>query len=101
MIWLIGFGGAFGACARYYIAVYIAELERLQSFPFATLFVNIFGSFLFGMITQRYITGQLNPNVWYFLGIGFCGAFTTFSTFGYEVVQFIEQNKLRVALIYI
>jgi fluoride exporter len=102
MIWLIGIGGSFGAAARFLASMLLnKKMGSMHSFPFATWLINITGSFLLGVLTQLYATHQMSDAVWFFLGVGFCGAYTTFSTFGYETIILIEANKIRVALVYV
>lgn len=90
-------GGALGALVRVLIAVWIhgdaMSLVSLQStgyFPFATLMVNIVGSFGLGYVVARFLrlqTGETKPSELMFLtlGTGFFGALTTFSAFVYEI----------------
>jgi CrcB protein len=98
MIWLIGIGGSLGAAARYIVSNQVkSKYERVYPFPLGTLLINIVGSFILGLLANLYIGSW----IWYFWGMGFCGAFTTFSTFGYELVTLIELKKIRLALIYV
>lgn len=96
---LIGLGGAFGALFRYLISQ--VTFSQNNRFPWATFIVNILGSFLLGIVVYYFKNGTLTPTLWYVLGIGFCGAFTTFSTFGVETITLIEQKRLFTALFYI
>lgn len=99
-LFCIGAGGTVGASARYLLGRIINA--RLQSaFPWATWLINISGSFLLGYIAQRTNFGKDNPLLWKLIGTGFCGAFTTFSTFGYETLQMIEKGKWGLALRYV
>lgn len=74
---LVGLGGAAGAVARFLVATRVARPNR------ATLIVNVLGSLLLGVITGA-STGQ---PVALAVGVGFCGAFTTFSTFAVETSE--------------
>jgi CrcB protein len=93
------FGGAAGTLARYLLQ------GALQSpgttFPLGTLAVNVTGSFLLGFL-MRWLTGSLavTPDVRAALTIGFCGAFTTMSTFAYESVLLLEGGEFWRALGY-
>ncbi|MCH1627652.1 fluoride efflux transporter CrcB [Fredinandcohnia quinoae] len=100
MMWLIGIGGALGAGSRYMAGSIISKRIK-SSFPLATLLINIAGSLFLGMLTSLHLNHQLMDWIWYLTGIGFCGAFTTFSTFGYEVIQLLNAKKLKDAVIYI
>lgn len=100
MIWLVGIGGSLGAAARYILGNIISK--RSQSpFPIGTWVINITGSFLLGFLTQLYLSNRMDEWLLFFGGIGFCGAFTTFSTFGYETITLIQSNKIKLAIIYV
>ncbi|MFT4958005.1 MAG: CrcB protein [Halobacteriales archaeon] len=90
--YLVGLGGALGAVARH--AVYLA-LKRGADVPRGTLTVNIVGSFVLGWLTFAGIGGEAMT----FLGIGACGAFTTFSSFSFETVQLLERDKRTTAIL--
>lgn len=92
----VAIGGFFGAIFRFIISQFIHV--QLQKAPFiATGLINAIGSFLLGAVI-----GSLHSDfVLHFMAIGFLGAFTTFSTFSFEVVQLFEQKKERTALCYI
>ncbi|MBM4761487.1 fluoride efflux transporter CrcB [Bacillus sp. B15-48] len=94
---LIGLGGAFGAICRYALGLFVTS-RTTSAFPLGTWIINISGSFLLGVIFNLYLHED-----WLMLlaGIGFCGAYTTFSTFGNETVQLIVQHKLKLALLYV
>ena len=88
---LVGTGGAIGAILRYWVVLWFAH----DRFPFATLVVNVVGSFVFGLVT---FVGAGN-DVILFLGIGLCGSFTTYSSFSVETVQLWEDgSRIRATL---
>lgn len=93
---LIGVGGALGAICRYYLGVVISR-KITALFPYATWVINISGSFLLGILFSLKLTGW---PIWLF-GVGFCGAYTTFSTFGNEAVQLFVANQTKTAFLYI
>ena len=65
-----------------------------ESFPFGTLVVNVAGSFLLGLIMFYFNDRELlGPNLRIFLAIGFCGGFTTFSTFSLETMNLIKDAQ--------
>lgn len=97
MIWLIGIGGALGAATRFLIG----NILNKRTFPFGTWLINSFGSFLLGLLTQFYISNEISDGLFYLGGIGFCGAFTTFSTFGYETITLMQSNKKELAIVYV
>lgn len=99
---LVGTGGFLGACGRYLTGRLINRYWK-NSFPMATFTVNIIGSFLLGLIVcqpELYLTRGFEY-VKHVLGIGFLGAFTTFSTFEFEVLQLVEKKKYAVAGLYV
>lgn len=91
---LIGAGGFLGSMARFYVSNYFKG-KQTGSFPVATFIVNVVGSFVLG-----YIIGA-SKGVELFLGVGFLGAFTTFSTFNLESIHLIEQKKFKVLFLYL
>lgn len=100
MIWYVALGSAIGGAARYLLGGWIQQ--RIGGdFPVQTLFINISGSFLLGFL-QRYglDTTALSPEVRTMLTIGFCGGYTTFSTFSYETVRMLEDGDWRRAALY-
>ncbi|WP_077617087.1 fluoride efflux transporter CrcB [Bacillus sinesaloumensis] len=100
MMILVGIGGALGAASRYLAGVWIARKTR-STFPYSTFYINIAGSFLLGIIIGLKLNQDISEWSWLLLGVGFCGAFTTFSTFGYEVIQLMITHQTRRAFVYI
>ncbi len=92
-IYWIGFGGLLGAVSRYGLSGFVHRLTG-ASFPWGTLIVNILGSlvigFIYSLAEQRLVLSSTTRS---FLGIGFLGAFTTFSSFSYETVMLLRQNE--------
>jgi CrcB protein len=87
-------GGGLGALARYHVEGLIAPRQR-SPFPLSTLVVNVTGSLLLGLLVGLVSAGHLSA-VWQtWVGTGFLGAFTTFSTFTYETVRLIEDGSWR------
>ncbi len=97
----IGAGGLLGANARYFMGVWAADRWG-TAFPWGTFAINIVGSFLLGfyltLVTERF-TGRAVTRL--FLATGFLGAFTTFSTFGYETATFLQNGSPARALSYV
>ncbi|MDP1419993.1 CrcB family protein [Peribacillus simplex] len=94
-IFAVGFGGAAGAILRYSVILTAGH----SFFPFGTLLINIVGSFLLGMI-NGYFASKKKSLVFLALGSGFCGGFTTMSTFSQEVVNLL-QTSLPLAGLYL
>lgn len=93
---LICIGGFFGAICRYKLSLLLNSQEH-NKIPFGTLFVNLLGSFLLGLIIGMGKSEQIH----FFLGTGFMGAFTTYSTFNLEAVQLLQGNKKVQAITYL
>ncbi|TRM10965.1 fluoride efflux transporter CrcB [Lentibacillus cibarius] len=100
MLWLIGLGGSLGAGTRYWLGKVLAD-RASRDFPISTWLMNTAGSFLLGLLLDGYLTAQIGESLWLFAGAGFCGAFTTFSTFGYETVKLLVANKVNIAILYV
>ena len=101
MIWYVALGSAVGGVARYLLGGWIQERSG-GTFPVQTLLINVTGSFLLGFI-QRYAleTSAISPEVRTLLTIGFCGGYTTFSTFSFETVRMLEDGDWRHAALYV
>ena len=100
MVWYVALGSAIGGVARYLLGGWLQQRTG-SSFPVQTLFINVSGSFLLGFL-QRYglETTVLSPEVRTMLTIGFCGGYTTFSTFSYETVRMLEDADWHRAALY-
>ncbi|MEA2590071.1 MAG: fluoride exporter [Actinomycetota bacterium] len=89
--------GAVGAPARYLLDDAISS--RTQGvFPWGTLAINVSGSFLLGLLTGLALFHGLPATPRLVLGTGFCGAYTTFSTFTYETVRLAEEGAVNEAV---
>ncbi len=96
---LIALFGAAGAVARYSVSGWVHRVLG-ESFPFGTLAVNLIGCFLLGAVahinqTTELIPADLRPGV----TIGMLGAFTTFSTFGYDTLELLQGGQWRSGLL--
>lgn len=90
-LWL-SFGAVLGASARYFISRLAAKLISAD-FPYGTLFINVTGSLLLGFFliwtTERALA---DPRWRLIIAIGFCGSYTTFSSFAFESFAYFEQG---------
>lgn len=94
----VGLGGFFGASLRYLLGKAASSQSVI---PAATLAINIFGSFMIGVLSlfsERH--GLSRHSVILMLQAGFCGGFTTFSTFSLETFALISQGKMGHAALY-
>lgn len=84
----VGVGGVLGAIARHLVG------ERVDANTLDTLTVNVLGSFLLGAL----ITVPVTDSLLLLAGVGFCGAFTTFSSFAFETVRLAETGNAERAI---
>ena len=97
----IGMGSFTGGVLRYLISRYVQSFLT-PSFPLGTLLVNILGCFAIGLFYGLFERGNLmNPNLRMFLTVGFCGGFTTFSTFMNENFQLIKDDNFFYLSLYV
>ena len=95
---LVGLGGGIGSMLRYAAGLLINS----KYFPYATLAVNIIGSFIIGIVLAMSIKVDGIPDQWkLFLATGICGGFTTFSAFSMENMELFQNGKPGMAVMYI
>lgn len=97
---LVGTGGFLGSIARYLVAILMLRAFP-TGFPFGTFVANIVGCFLIGLIygcADRF--AWFAPDLRLFLTVGFCGGFTTFSSFAFENVKLLETGSYLTFAIY-
>ena len=94
----VGLGGFVGAILRALTGIFVSKIVLLSAFPYATLIVNVLGSFLIGMLlTSSYVLS--NPNLKSFLTAGLLGGLTTFSTFSLETVALWQSQAFGLAVV--
>lgn len=96
---LVGLGGALGSNARYWLGRWFKAQPWAADFYWGTLVINVSGSLLLGLIAalfrDRSGTGFL------LFGTGFCGGYTTFSTFSLEVTEMMHKGRVDLAAVYV
>lgn len=100
MMWLyVAAGGAFGALARYGVTGWVQDRSGFE-FPWGTLSVNMLGSVMIGLSLRYLDAAPVSPEVRALVSVGLLGAFTTFSTFSYEIVSLLEAGAFTRAFGY-
>jgi len=94
---LVAVAGAAGALVRYGIASAVGS----RGFPWATLAINVSGSFLLGLVLTVAQGRGWSPNLTTPVAVGFLGAYTTFSTFAWEGLDLGRDDRLGVAALYV
>lgn len=98
-ILLVGMGGFVGANARYLLTAWLTPLMGSR-FPAATMLINVTGSFALGWFLAWFATrANLPDGVRLLFATGFCGAYTTFSTYAYESVLLLRGGELAASLV--
>jgi len=101
MLWYVAIGSAAGGVSRYLLGGFIQRILS-TSFPAGTLVINLTGSALLGFLLRYGLDAPaMTPEIRGLLGIGFCGGYTTFSTFSYETVALLEDGDWRRAGLYV
>lgn len=98
-VWLlVVLGAALGAPSRWLLDGYI-QARHDSVMPWGTFTINVIGSFLLGLLLGASLEGEQLTRLVALLGTGFCGAFTTFSTFAYESVVLAEEGSSPIAVL--
>jgi CrcB protein len=95
---LVALAGAVGAPARYLVDV-LVQRRSGRTFPWGTLVINVTGSFLLGFLVGLGLYNAFPARAYTVLGTGFCGAYTTFSTFAFETHRLLEEGASRDAVV--
>lgn len=101
LFWAVAIGAAVGGVSRYYLS--LALTERLgDAFPWGTLVINVTGSLLLGFLMRyAFASPGANAELRLLLVTGFCGGYTTFSTFSYETAQLLEDGEYARGAMYV
>lgn len=92
----VALGGALGAVCRYSLSLITVKID----FPLMTFLTNLLGAFFIGLIAGFAVKKNASANLVLFLKTGFCGGFTTFSTFSLEVFNLLQKGAYFTAGLY-
>src|SRR5215216_3095173 len=99
-LFIVFFGGGLGSVVRYSLSRWINTMHH-QAFPWGTLVVNVSACFLLGIVVGLADHKQLfNASTRLFWAVGFCGGFSTFSTFSHETLSLLQQGLTLPLLAY-
>jgi fluoride exporter len=99
IILIVAAGSALGGVARFLVGRWVHETFQI-SFPLGTLIINVTGSFLIGIFYAWAVKGTISEETRLMLTAGFCGGFTTFSTFAWENLELLRNGHALQALTY-
>ncbi|MFN2602391.1 MAG: fluoride efflux transporter CrcB [Gemmatimonadaceae bacterium] len=100
LVWYVAAGSAVGGVCRFLLSTFIQQRSG-GSFPLGTLLINITGSFVLGFLVRYALaTPAITPELRALLMTGFCGGYTTFSTFSFETATLIEEAQYQRAGLY-
>jgi CrcB protein len=101
IVWAVAIGAAVGGVARYYVTIGIQQRVAVD-FPFATFLINVTGSFVLGLLMRYALqSAAFSPEFRALVTTGFCGGYTTFSTFSYESAMLLQDRAYLRAGTYI
>jgi len=98
LLW-IGLGSGLGGGLRYLLDI-IALNVGFAAFPVSTFLINLSGSLLVGYLAGLWATGGTvspHPHKWHFWVTGFCGGYTTFSTFSWQILNLVREGEGTLA----
>ena len=96
---VIAFFGFIGGTARYWLGVWI---PAVSGFPLGTLLVNLLGCFIFSWLVKHILSDiDVSARLVLGVGVGFCGALTTFSSFALDTMKLVQSDQIGLAFIYL
>ena len=96
---LVFIGGGLGSLCRFGIAEFLSENKA--TFPYATFWANFISCFILGILLSLSLKSNLSPQLKFLFSVGFCGGFSTFSTFTGEIFLLSQNGQYSTALFYI
>jgi CrcB protein len=101
MIWYVALGGSVGSVTRFLLGGLVQQRGG-GTFPSGTLLINVTGSLLLGLLMEYALASPaVSREIRVLLTTGFCGGYTTFSTFTYETARMVEDGDYRRAVLYV
>ncbi|MEI8135026.1 MAG: fluoride efflux transporter CrcB [bacterium] len=98
----LAIGSVAGAILRYQLGLWIPGLATDSAgFPWSTLLINVSGSLVMGFLVEYFDSSASTKEIKLMLTVGFCGSFTTFSTFSHETISLFKDGRLGVGLLYV
>jgi len=101
LVLAVALGGLVGAPARVAVDRFVSDRVGGSAIPWGTLAVNVSGSLVLGLLAGLSLGHRLGGDLGALLGDGFCGAFTTFSTFSFEILSLLEEGHSIAAAAYL
>lgn len=98
-IFLVGIGGMLGSICRYLLGLWLVQ-KISSSFPWGTFAINVIGSFCIGVLMGWPWKSNQQEHLQLLLATGFCGGFTTFSTFSFESFILLKQGQHLIWALY-
>lgn len=98
-LFYIFIGGGFGSVLRFLMSHYTQKLWNINAFPMGTFVVNIIGCFLIGIFSAYFV--KIDNYLKILLITGFCGGFTTFSTFSAENISLWQSGEYIILILYV